>query len=70
MDGLLDKPRPGRPQTVRANRRAEILAATLTPPPEHLGVTHWSARLLGDELGVAGFSAAGSYLPVSVSRYS
>jgi transposase len=51
LDGLLDRPRPGRPQTVRADRRAEILAATLTPPPEHLGVTHWSTRLLADELG-------------------
>src|SRR5437867_12682322 len=44
LDGLLDQPRPGRPQTVRADRRAEILAATLSPPPEHLGVTHWSTR--------------------------
>jgi len=44
---------PGRPQSVRADRRAEILAATLTPPPEHLGVTHWSTRRLGDELGVS-----------------
>src|SRR6266542_555642 len=41
------------PQTVRADRRAEILAATLTPPPEHLGVTHWSSRLLAAELGVS-----------------
>ena len=53
LDGLLDQPRPGRPQTVRADRRAEILAATLTPPPEHLGVTHWSTRLLASELGVS-----------------
>jgi hypothetical protein len=45
-------PHSGRPQTVRANRRAEILAVTLTPP-EHLGVTHWSTRLLADELGVS-----------------
>ena len=43
---LADRPRRGRPQTVRRTRRAEILAATLTPPPEHLGVTHWSSRLL------------------------
>src|SRR6266566_3854752 len=53
LDGLDDKPRPGRPQTVRAERRAEILAATLAPPPEHLGVTHWSSRLLADQLGVS-----------------
>ncbi len=37
----------------RAERRAEILAATLAPPPEHLGVTHWSTRLLADQLGVS-----------------
>jgi hypothetical protein len=35
LDGLGDRPRPGRPQTVRADRRAEILA----PPPEHLPAT-------------------------------
>ena len=50
---LADRPRRGRPQTVRRDRRAEILAATLTPPPEHLGVTHWSSRLLAAELGVS-----------------
>jgi transposase len=50
---LADRPRPGRPQTVRRTRCAEILAATLTPPPEHLGVTHWSSRLLATELGVS-----------------
>ena len=37
---LADRPRRGRPQTVRRTRRAEILATTLAPPPEHLGVTH------------------------------
>jgi transposase len=51
LDGLADKPRPGRPQTVRKDRQAEILAATLSPPPERLGVTHWSTRLLAAELG-------------------
>jgi hypothetical protein len=51
--GLTDRPRPGRPQTVRRQRRAEILAATLTPPPEALGLTHWSSRLLAGVLGVS-----------------
>jgi transposase len=51
--GLADRPRRGRPQTVRRDRRAEILATTLTPPPEHLGVTHWSSRLLAAELGIS-----------------
>jgi DNA-binding CsgD family transcriptional regulator len=50
---LADRPRPGRPQTVRRDRRAEIVATTLAPPPQHLGVTHWSSRLLATELGVS-----------------
>jgi hypothetical protein len=58
LDGLGDRPRPGRPQTVRRDRRAEILAATLSPPPEHLGVTHWSSRLLADQLGISHHTVA------------
>jgi transposase/DNA-binding MarR family transcriptional regulator len=50
---LADRHRRGRPQTVRQTRRTEILAATLTPPPERLGLTHWSSRLLATELGVS-----------------
>jgi transposase len=38
---------------VRRDRRSEILATTLGPPPEALGVTHWSSRLLAAELGVS-----------------
>ena len=29
-----------------------MIAATLTPPPAKLGVTHWSSRLLGAALGI------------------
>jgi transposase len=53
LAGLADRPRPGRPQTVRRDRRAEILATTLRAPPAELGVTHWSSRLLAAELGVS-----------------
>jgi transposase len=53
LDGLANRPRPGRPQTVRRLRRAEILSATLNPPPPRLGITHWSTRLLARELGVS-----------------
>jgi DNA-binding CsgD family transcriptional regulator/transposase len=53
LPGLADRPRSGRPQTVRRARRPEILAATLAPPPAELGVTHWSSRLLAAELGVS-----------------
>ena len=48
--GLQDEAKPGRPRTVDRNT---ILTATLTPPPKRLGVTHWSSRLLADELKVA-----------------
>src|SRR5688572_10763038 len=37
LNGLPDRPRPGRPQTVRRTRRAEILSVTLNPPPARLG---------------------------------
>jgi transposase len=53
LSGLPDRPRPGRPQTVRQARRAEILSVTLNPPPPRLGITHWSTRLLARELGVS-----------------
>ena len=48
--GLQDDPKPGRPRTVD---RDIILTTTLTAPPKRLGVTHWSSRLLADELRVA-----------------
>src|SRR5215213_11654717 len=53
LDGLPDRHRPGRPQTVRQARRTEILQVTLNPPPARLGITHWSTRLLAHELGVS-----------------
>jgi transposase len=49
LKGLGDEQRSGRPRTVD---RARILAATLTPPPDRLGITHWSSRLLADQLNV------------------
>jgi len=50
LEALTDLPRSGRPAT---HDEVTVLAATLAPPPEHLGVTHWSARLLGAELGIS-----------------
>src|SRR5512138_341475 len=43
LGGLDDRPKPGRPPTVDD---VEIVLRTLEPPPERLGVTHWSSRLL------------------------
>ena len=50
LAGLDDRPRPGRPKVVD---EAEIVVRSLQSPPEHLGVTHWSSRLLAAELGIS-----------------
>ena len=55
IGGLADLDRPGRPVLID---EAEVVVATLTAPPESLGVTHWSARLLADQLGVSFASVA------------
>ncbi len=46
--GLDDRPKPGRPAQVD---EVAVVLATLEPPPERLGVTHWSSRLLAEHLG-------------------
>lgn len=46
--GLADRPKPGRPAQVD---EMAVVLATLEPPPDSLGVTHWSSRLLADHLG-------------------
>jgi transposase len=50
LGGLEDRPKPGRPKRVDD---VEVVLATLEPPPERLGVTHWSSRLLADQLGIS-----------------
>jgi transposase len=50
VGGLGDMPRSGRPA---GHDETSIIAATLGPPPEYLGVTHWSARLLAHHLGIS-----------------
>ena len=49
LAALEDRKRSGRPRHVDD---AGVVVATLTPPPEQLGVTHWSSRLLATELGI------------------
>lgn len=53
--GLDDEPRSGRPKTIDD---AQIIAATLDPPPATLGVTHWSTRLLAAHLGIGDATVA------------
>ncbi len=55
IDALADAPRSGRPKAVD---EVEIVARTLEPPPAQLGVTHWSTRLLAQELGIGDATVA------------
>lgn len=53
INALGDLPRSGRPAVVD---ELEVVATTLADggrPPEHLGVDHWSSRLLGKQLGIS-----------------
>ncbi len=53
--GLEDRPKPGRPQQID---EVAIVLRTLEPPPDRLGVTHWSSRLLGTEMGLSNVTIA------------
>jgi transposase len=58
IDGLDDDPRPGRAPVID---EIAVLAETLADkgkPPAHLGVTHWSARLMAARLGISFASVA------------
>ena len=50
IGGLQDRPKPGRPPQVD---EVAVVLATLEQPPEKLGVTHWSSRLLAGQLGIS-----------------
>src|SRR5882672_5326273 len=51
VPGLHDRPRSGRPPTITARKRAQIVALTLKPPAA--GLTHWSTRDLARKAGVS-----------------
>ncbi len=55
IGGLRDRPKSGRPPRIDP---VTIVLATLEPPPERLGVTHWSSRLLARHLGVSDFTVS------------
>ena len=50
LEGLLDEPRPGRPQTVTDEQVEQIVITTLESKPRD--ATHWSTRSLAAHLGV------------------
>ena len=51
LAGLVDEPRPGRPPTYAREDRDRVIALTLAPPRD--GTTHWSARRVGEQLGMS-----------------
>jgi transposase len=58
IDGLYDEPRRGRAAVID---EIAVLAETLADkgkPPAHLGVTHWSTRLMAARLGISFASVA------------
>lgn len=48
---LADRPRPGRPREVSESDVQRVITKTLEPPPA--GESHWSVRLLAQELDMA-----------------
>jgi transposase len=52
---LDDRARSGR---LNVLNEIDIVLATLDPPPEYLGVTHWSSRLLAGQLGISNVAVA------------
>jgi transposase len=58
IDGLADEPRPGREPVID---EVAVLAETLADkgkPPDHLGASHWSTRLMAERLGISFASVA------------
>ena len=55
LSALGDLDRSGRPPVIDD---VAVVVATVQAPPEALGVTHWSARLLGKHLGISFASVA------------
>jgi transposase len=66
VSGLADEERSGRPKTIED---AAIIAATLEPPPESLGVTHWSTRLLAGQLGIGDATVARAWRKYGVKPW-
>lgn len=69
LRGLEDQPRSGRPPKVDDAAKRTVLAATLLPP-EKLGVTHWSSRLLAAKVGLHFTQVAESGVSGASSRGS
>jgi transposase len=53
--GLDDRRRKGREPEID---QIEVINATLQAPPDQLGITHWSSRILGKQLGISNVTVA------------
>lgn len=43
MEGLIDRESPGAPRKIPDRIRSRVLALTRVPPPDGLGISHWSS---------------------------
>ncbi len=50
IEGLADRPRPGRPRAIDDATVNRVIAKTLEPPPK--GLSHWSVRELAKAVGL------------------
>jgi len=66
LAGLDDRERSGRPRELD---HRQIVAETLMPPPQKLGVTHWSSRLLGERLKISNTSVARAWRAYGVKPW-
>lgn len=64
LEGLVDRPRPGKPTRLSAEQRKAFLAKVQAGPPAELGIGAWRGedlcRLLKEEFGVE-YSLSGVY---------
>ncbi len=51
LDGLIDKPRPGRPRTIADADVERVITTTLETTPKD--ATHWSTRSLAAQVGLS-----------------
>jgi len=66
LEGLVDAERPGRPRHLD---HADVVSATLMPPPKKYGVTHWSSRLLAGHLGIGNATVARAWREYGVQPW-
>ena len=51
LEGLVDRPRSGRPKEITQRKISQVVALTLKAPPA--GITHWSAREMAQRTGLS-----------------